>query len=143
MVRAHTLVELNCLAWGCTTRNFCLPIAEEVLTSTRTVLWSSTPSWKETCIVDVISNSHKNHTPSIGSVPLTYVCDSELPQFAWVASCRPMFSRYFSSPPRRMCSFISMNMSRRSPSHCQTCSCATKSAMNRRAGDRLTPLVGI
>ncbi len=143
LVRACTLVELNCLAWGCTTWNSCLPIAEAVLTSTRTVLWSPTPLWKESCIVDVISNSGKNHTLSIGSVPLTYVCSSELPQFAWVASCRPMFSRYFASPPHRTCSFISMNMSRQSPSCCQTCSCAIKSAMDRHDGDRSTPLVWI
>jgi hypothetical protein len=66
----------------CTSQNSCLPMAEAVLVSTRAVLWSPTPLWKESCTIDVISNSGKNHTPSIGSVPLTYVCGSKLPQFA-------------------------------------------------------------
>ncbi len=89
------------------------------------------------------SNSGENHTLSIGSVPLTYMCGSVSPQVVWVASWSPMLNKYFARPPLRTCSFLSIKIRRQSPCHCHTCSCAMKLTMNRHNGDNPIPLFWI
>ncbi len=68
---AILFVKDNPCACGWTTLSSCLPMADLVLISTRTVQWSPTPLWKDNCRVDVTSRSKVWKTVPIGSLPPT------------------------------------------------------------------------
>ena len=126
-----------------TTLNSCFPIAKSVVMLTRTDLWSPTPSWNDSCVVDVVTSWYECHMPSIGSVPLKYVWGSSFPHPWCVTSIRPIFNMYFARWPLNTCLFKTMKMRRWLPCHCQVWSFAIKSTTKRPADKRSNPLFWI
>jgi hypothetical protein len=128
------------LACGVTTFLSNLPITDLVVISLIVVLWSPTPSWKDSCSIDVISNSGEWYTPSIGlPFPNTNVRGSDPSQLRCVASNKPKRWNSLGKVPVMMCSFMSMKMMIRSPYSNQRLMACNMSAWKRLLGLQLRP----
>ncbi len=128
------------LAYGVMTFLSNLPIMDLVVTSIMVDLWSPTPSWKDSCIIHVISNSGEWYTPSIGSpFPNTNVRGLDPSQLRCVASSKPKHWNSLGKVPVMMCSFMSMKMMIRSPCSNQRPTACNMSAWKRLLGLQLRP----
>ncbi len=99
------------LTCGVTTFLSNLPIMDLVVTSVMVVLCSPTPLWKDSCIINVISNSGEWYTPSIGlPFPNTNVRGLDPSQLRCVASSKPKRWNSLGKVPVMMCLFMSMKI---------------------------------